>query len=159
MKNILVAYFSAAGTTAAAAETLARAAGADLYEIVPAAPYTEADLDWTDKHSRTTLEMKDSHSRPGLADRKAPVAGHDTIFLGYPIWWYKAPTLINTFLEAYDFSGKTIILFATSGGSGVEGSLPALQASAPGARMIAGKLLNGSPSEKTLKAWVGSLKL
>ena len=115
--NALVAYFSASGTTAKAAKVLAKAADADLYEIKPAIPYTRADLNWMDKGSRSSVEMSDKHSRPALADTDAPIAGHDVIFLGFPIWWYVAPTIVNTFLESYDFTGKTIILFATSGGS------------------------------------------
>lgn len=114
--NALVAYFSASGTTAKAAKVLAKAADADLYEIKPAIPYTRADLNWMDKGSRSSVEMSDKHSRPALADTDAPIAGHDVIFLGFPIWWYVAPTIVNTFLESYDFTGKTIILFATSGG-------------------------------------------
>ena len=114
----LVAYFSASGTTRKVAEELAAAIGADVYEIRPKAPYTRADLDWMDKKSRSTLEMKDPSSRPELADRDARIAEYDEVFLGFPIWWYVAPTIINTFLESYDFSGKKIVLFATSGGSG-----------------------------------------
>ena len=110
--NALVAYFSATGTTAKAAKALANAVGGELYEIKPAVPYTSADLNWTDKSSRSSEEMKDDHSRPALADTNAPVAGHDVIFLGFPVWWYVAPTILNTFLEAYDFTGKTIVLFA-----------------------------------------------
>ena len=122
MSRKLVAYFSASGTTAAAAKTLAEAAGADLYEIKPQTPYTRADLDWMNKKSRSSVEMNDRSFRPPLLDRDAPVADCDVIFLGFPIWWYVAPTIINTFLESYDFSGKTIVLFATSGGSGFGGS-------------------------------------
>lgn len=105
--NALVAYFSASGTTAKAAKVLAKAAGADLYEIKPAVPYTSADLNWMDKRSRSSVEMNDKQSRPALADTDAPVSKHDMIFLGFPIWWYTAPTIINTFLESYDFTGKT----------------------------------------------------
>ena len=118
MSKKLVAYFSASGTTAAVAKNLAKAAGAELYEIKPAVPYTRADLNWQDKQSRSSVEMRDKTSRPALADNDAPVAEHDTIFVGFPVWWYVAPTIINSFLEAYDFSGKKIVLFATSGGSG-----------------------------------------
>ena len=157
--NALVAYFSATGTTAAAAQTLANAVGADLYEIKPAVPYTSADLNWMDKRSRSSVEMKDPQSRPALADTNAPVAGHDVIFLGFPVWWYVAPTILNTFLEAYDFTGKTIVLFATSGGSGLGKSADGLKASAPGAKILDGRLLNGHPSEAELKAWVEGLKL
>ena len=159
MSHVLVAYFSASGVTAKAAETLARAAGADLYEIKPAVAYTGADLNWMDPQSRSSVEMKDKKSRPALADTDAPVAGHDVIFLGFPIWWYVAPTIINTFLESYDFSGKTIVLFATSGGSGLGGTAAALQGSAPGARIVSGRMLNGRLNEADLKTWVSGLKL
>lgn len=157
MNKALVAYFSASGVTAAVAKDLAQAAGADLYEIRPAVPYTRADLIWTDKNSRSSVEMRDPASRPALADHDAPVAGHDTILLGFPIWWYVAPTIINTFLESYDFSGKTIILFATSGGSGFGKTLQALSPSCPGAILKEGRLLNGRPSVTALKKWVASL--
>ena len=157
--DALVAYFSASGTTAKAAKALATAAGSDLYEIKPAIPYTSADLNWMDKHSRSSVEMNDKHSRPALADTDAPIAGHDVIFLGFPIWWYTAPTIINTFLEAYDFTGKTIVLFATSGGSGLGGTAAALQGSAPGARIVSGRMLNGRLNEADLKTWVSGLKL
>ena len=132
--NPLVAYFSATGTTARAAKTLAAAVGADLYEIRPAVPYTSADLNWMDKGSRSSREMQDKQSRPALADTDAPVASHDVIFLGFPVWWYVAPTLLNTFLEAYDFTGKTIVLFATSGGSNLGKSAAGLRPSAPAPR-------------------------
>ena len=157
--NALVAYFSASGTTAKAAKALAKAAGADLYEIKPAVPYTSADLNWMDKRSRSSVEMNDKHSRPALADTDAPVAGYDVIFLGFPMWWYTAPTIINTFLESYDFSGKTIVLFATSGGSGLGSTAAALQGSALGARIVSGRMLNGRVSENELKSWVSGLKL
>ena len=159
MKHILVAYFSASGVTARAAELLAGAVGADLYEIKPAVPYTRADLNWMDKQSRSSVEMQDKSSRPALADTDAPVAEHDVIFLGFPVWWYVAPTILNTFLEAYDFTGKTIVLFATSGGSGLGKSAEGLKGSAPGARILDGKMLNGRQSEKELKAWVDGLNL
>ena len=157
--NALVAYFSATGTTAKAAKTLASAAQADLYEIKPAVPYTGADLNWMDKRSRSSVEMNDKQSRPALADTDAPIAGYDVIFLGFPIWWYTAPTIINTFLERYDFTGKTIVLFATSGGSGLGKSAAALKESAPGAKILDGRLLNGRLNEDELKAWVSGLKL
>ena len=159
MKKPLVAYFSATGTTAKAAKALAKAVDADLYEIRPADPYTSADLNWMDKHSRSSVEMKDKGSRPALADTDAPVADHDVIFLGFPIWWYTAPTIINTFLERYVFTGKTVVLFATSGGSGLGKTAADLQASAPGARILDGRLLSGRLSEAELKAWVAALKL
>ena len=155
----LVAYFSATGTTAKAAKALAKAAGADLYEIKPAVPYTSADLNWMDKGSRSSVEMNDKHSRPALADTDAPVAGYDVIFLGFPIWWYMAPTIINSFLECYDFSSKTIVLFATSGGSGLGKSAAGLRPSAPEARIVAGRLLNGRLSENELKSWIDSMNL
>ena len=157
--NALVAYFSATGTTAKAAKALAKAVGGDLYEIKPAVPYTSADLDWTNKSSRSSLEMKDANSRPALADTTAPVAGHDVIFLGFPVWWYVAPTILNTFLEAYDFRGKTIVLFATSGSSGLGKSAAGLRPSAPGAKIVDGRMLNGSLNEAELKAWAEGLNL
>ena len=155
----LVAYFSATGTTAKAAQVLAHALGAELYEIKPAVPYTSADLNWMDKGSRSSVEMKDKHSRPALKDIDAPVAEHDVIFLGFPVWWYVAPTILNTFLEAYDFTGKTIVLFATSGGSGLGRSAAGLRASAPGARIVDGRLLNGQLSETELKSWAEKINL
>ena len=157
--NPLVAYFSATGTTAKAAKALAKAVGAQLYEIRPAVPYTSADLNWTDKGSRSSVEMRDKGSRPALRDTDAPVSGHDVIFLGFPVWWYVAPTLLNTFLEAYDFTGKTIVLFATSGGSGLGQSAAELRPSAPGARIVDGWMLNGKLDEAELKAWAAGLKL
>ena len=157
--NALVAYFSATGTPAKAAKALANAVGGDLYEIKPAVPYTGADLNWMDKSSRSSLEMKDAHSRPALADTNAPVAGHDVIFLGFPVWWYVAPTILNTFLEAYDFTGKTIILFATSGGSGLGKSAARLRPSAPGAKIVDGRMLNGRLDEAELRVWAEGLKL
>ena len=157
--NALVAYFSATGTTAKAAKALANAVGGTLYEIKPAVPYTSADLNWMDKGSRSSVEMKDPNSRPALADTDAPVAGHDVIFLGFPVWWYVAPTILNTFLEAYDFTGKTIVLFATSGGSGLGKSAAGLRSSAPGAKIVDGRMLNGHLKEAELKAWAEGLKL
>ncbi|WP_191396296.1 flavodoxin [Flavonifractor sp. An306] len=157
--NALVAYFSATGTTAKAAKALANAVGGALYEIKPAVPYTSADLNWMDKSSRSSVEMKDAHSRPALADTGAPVSGHDVIFLGFPVWWYVAPTILNTFLEAYDFTGKTIVLFATSGGSGLGKSADGLRPSAPGAKIMDGRMLNGHLNEAELSAWAEGLKL
>lgn len=159
--NALVAYFSAGGTTARAAKALAKAAGADLYEIRPAVPYTRADLNWTDRRSRSSVEMNDRHSRPALADPKLPIAmdKYNVIFLGFPIWWSAAPTIINTFLESGDFTGKTIILFATSGGSGLGQSAANLRPSAPGADIVNGKVLNGRLSEESLIFWIKHLEL
>lgn len=118
-KKVLVAYFSCTGTTESVAKAIAQSVKADLYKIAPLKPYTSADLDWNNKSSRSTLEMKDSHSRPQLANKKANIKAYDVIFIGYPIWWGKCPTIINTFMEAYDFNGKTVIPFATSGGSSI----------------------------------------
>lgn len=151
MSKKLVAYFSASGTTASVAKNLAKSSGADIYEIRPAVPYTKADLDWTNKQSRSSVEMRDKSSRPALADVSADIADYDTIFVGFPIWWYVAPTIINSFLEAYDFSGKKIVLFATSGGSGFGKAVASLQPSAPNATIVEGTLLNGSPNEAKLK--------
>ncbi len=153
MSKKLVAYFSASGTTARVADNLAKAAGADLYEIKPAVSYTKEDLNWMNKKSRSSVEMRDKSSRPALADTDADIAAYDTIFIGFPIWWYIAPTIINTFLEVYDFSGKKIVLFATSGGSGFGKAVDSLQPSAPDAEIIAGEILNGNPNEKKLKAF------
>lgn len=159
--NALVAYFSAGGTTARAAKALAKAAGADLYEIRPAVPYTRADLNWMDRNSRSSVEMNDRHFRPALADPKIPISidKYDVIFLGFPIWWSAAPTIINTFLESGDFTGKTIILFATSGGSGLGQSAANLRPSAPGADIVNGKVLNGRLSEESLISWIKHLEL
>ena len=158
MNKTLVAYFSASGTTAKVAEMLAKAANADIYEIKPAVPYTRADLDWMNKKSRSSVEMSDKSSRPKLADKSADIAGYDTVLLGFPIWWYVAPTIINTFLESYDFSGKKIVLFATSGGSGFGKTVEGLKGSVSAdAQIIEGKILNGKLSESELKAWVESL--
>ena len=158
MSKTLVAYFSASGTTARVAKELAQAAGADLYEIRPAVPYTKADLNWMDKNSRSSVEMNDKSSRPSLADRDADIAAYDTILLGFPIWWYVAPTIINTFLESYDFSGKKIVLFATSGGSGFGKAVAGLKPSvAADTAIVEGKLLNGRQTAESLKAWAESI--
>ncbi|HIV90150.1 MAG TPA: NAD(P)H-dependent oxidoreductase [Candidatus Eisenbergiella stercoravium] len=157
MSKTLVAFFSASGTTKRVAEKLAAAAGGDLYEIRPAVPYTGADLDWQDKHSRSSVEMSDPSSRPQLADKDAGIADYDRIFLGFPIWWYTAPAIIRSFLESYDFNGKTIILFATSGGSGLGKTAGELAGICPGAKIIEGRLLNGNPSEAALKQWAESV--
>lgn len=155
MSKILVAYFSASGKTAKVAETLAKTAGADLYEIKPEIPYTNADLNWMNKNSRSSVEMSDKSSRPAIADKNADISGYDTILLGFPIWWYVAPTIINTFLENYDFSGKKIVLFATSGGSGFGKTLDGLKGSVSAdTEIVEGKLLNGKLSENELKKWV-----
>ena len=158
MSKKLVAYFSASGVTANVAKELAKAADADLYEIKPEVPYTKADLDWQDASSRSSVEMRDKSSRPALADGDANIANYDVVFVGFPIWWYVAPTIINTFLEKYDFSGKTIILFATSGGSGFGNTVKELKGSVSETAVIKeGKLLNGGPTAAGLKSWVESL--
>ena len=149
MNKKLVAYFSASGSTARLAKQLAEAAGADLYEIRPAVPYTSADLNWQNKQSRSSVEMSDHSSRPELADKNADIAAYDTIYVGFPVWWYIAPTIINSFLESYDFSGKKIILFATSGGSGFGKAVENLKPSAPDAEIIEGKV---NPSVKDIEA-------
>lgn len=158
MSKTLVAYFSASGVTAGVAGKLAQAAEGDLYEIRPLEPYTDADLDWTNKRSRSSIEMQDLSSRPALADRNADIAGYDTIFLGFPIWWGVAPAIVNTFLESYDFSGKKIVLFATSGGSGFGRTGEALKASVSAeTELITGKLLNRRQTVADLKKWVESI--
>lgn len=156
MSKTLVAFFSASGVTKRAAEKLADAINADLYEIRPAVPYTRADLNWQDKHSRSSVEMNAPSSRPELADKTADIATYERIFLGFPIWWYTAPTIIRSFLEGYDFSGKTIVLFATSGGSGLGKTAKELSSSCPGAILKEGRLLNGNLSKDTLKQWTDS---
>lgn len=148
-----MAYFSASGVTARAAKALAEAAGADLYEIKPRAPYTAADLDWMNKKSRSSLEMNDPASRPELADTGADVEGADVIFVGFPVWWYTAPTIIKTFLEAYDFTGKVIVPFATSGGSDLGKTGETLQAVVPHAAVKTGKMLNGRLDPAGLQRW------
>ena len=154
----LVAYFSASGQTAKLAKTLAGVTGGDLFEIVPETAYTAADLDWMDKKSRSTIEMKDPKSRPAIAGKVADMAQYDTVFVGFPIWWYQAPRIIETFLESYDFSGKTVIPFATSGGSGMGGTNKALAPSCTGARLVEGKVFRSSTNADTLREWVKTLK-
>ena len=149
MSKKLVAYFSAGGNTAALAKKLAAAASADLFEIEPAVRYTAQDLDWMNKQSRSSVEMSDHSSRPAIAGTKSDLAEYDTVYVGFPIWWYIAPTIINTFLESGDFSGKRIILFATSGGSGFGKAADNLRGSAVGAEIIEGKV---NPSDSDIKA-------
>lgn len=158
-KKILVAYFSASGATAKAAWKLSEAIGADLHEIKPAVPYSSVDLNWMDKKSRNSVEMNDPSSRPAIAEKLPDMEKYDVVFLGFPIWWYVAPTIINTFLESYDFSGKTIIPFATSGGSNLGRTNDRLKSSCPGATLLQGRMLNGSLSEASLKKWVEELNL
>ena len=156
-RKTLVAYFSATGTTMEAATKLAKVANADLHEIVPAVPYTPADLNWRDKKSRSTLEMEDKSSRPAIANKVENMEQYDTVFVGYPIWWYIAPTIINTFLEQYDLTGKTVVPFFTSGGSGAGETMRYLKPSAPGANWVDPKNLNYM-GEAEMKSWVQSLK-
>lgn len=158
MAKILVAYFSASGVTARVAKRLADAVGADLYEIKPEKVYTKEDLDWMNPSSRSSKEMKGNLPYPELADEEANVQSYEVIMTAFPIWWYQAPTIINRFLESYDFSGKKIILFATSGGSGFGKTAEKLRGSvAADTEIIEGKILNGNPSKEELAAWVESL--
>ena len=157
MSKKLVAYFSASGVTAKVAETLAEAIGADIFEIEPKVPYTEADLNWMEKNARSTIEMNDPASRPEIAVKRDNMKDYDTIFVGFPIWWYVAPTIINTFLESYDFSGKTVIPFATSGGSGMGKTEAVLHALCPDSvNWKSGKMLNGYDRAQ-MEAWVRTL--
>lgn len=160
MRKVLVAYFSATGTTAKAAALLAGVLNADTHEIKPKVPYTKEDLNWMDANSRSSLEMNDKTSRPEIGGSEVRTADYDVIFLGFPIWWYVAPTIINSFLEKHNFSGKKIVLFATSGGSGfgktVEGIKPSVAADT---EIIEGRLLNGALSAESVKAWTDGLEL
>lgn len=158
MSRKLVAFFSASGVTAGAARVLADALNADLYEIAPKTPYTDADLDWRDANSRSSLEMKDKTSRPEIADTDARAADYDVILLGFPIWWYIAPTIVNTFLEKYDFSGKKILLFATSGGSGFGETVTWLKGSVAESAVIEeGMLQKGRQDAEAWKTWAAGL--
>lgn len=159
MSRKLVTYFSASGVTAKVAERLSEAIGADLYEIEPQVAYTKADLDWMDKKSRSTIEMNDPASRPAISGKRDNMDVYDVVFVGFPIWWYVAPTIINTFLESYDLTGKTIIPFATSGGSGMGKTNEKLIPSCPGAKLLEGKVLASNIKIAELNAWVESLKL
>ena len=157
MAKNLVAYFSASGVTAKVAGRLAQAVGADLFEITPAQPYMAADLDWTDKSSRSTVEMDDPASRPVITGMPDNLAAYDTVFIGFPIWWYTAPTIIKTFLEAGDFTGKRIALFATSGGSGMGKTQRDLEPCAPAATWLGGDRMSASATVDELTAWVAKL--
>ena len=157
MSKTLVAYFSASGVTARLAKSLAETIGADLFEIQPETPYTDADLNWNNKSSRSSVEMNDKAARPAIASPAADVAKYDTIFVGFPIWWYEAPRIIQTFLESSDFSGKTVIPFATSGGSGLGKTASILQKSCPAAHVLPGKRMSASADIQELSAWVKSL--
>ncbi len=159
MSKKLVAYFSASGVTADLAKNLAAAAGADLYEIKPVTPYTKPDLNWMDKKSRSTIEMHDLSFRPASTTKNADITAYDTIFVGFPIWWYIAPTIINTFLESYDFSGKTIVLFATSGGSGFGKTVEGLKPSVSETTVLKeGKVFRSGQSVSALKSWLETLQ-
>ena len=155
--NALVAYFSATGTTARAARELAGAINADLFEIVPEKPYTSADLNWNDKNSRSSREMADEKCRPAVAGDGPDMSAYDTVFVGFPIWWYVEPRIIDTFLEAHDFSGKTVVPFATSGGSGLGKAPQRMATLAPGSTVTEGRLLNGRLDADDLRAWAEGL--
>ena len=153
-KKSLVAYFSASGVTAKAAEKIAAVAGADLYEIQPEEPYTPADLNWMDKKSRSTVEMDDPKCRPAIAEAVEDMEQYDTVWVGFPVWWYVEPRIVDTFLESYDFAGKKMIPFATSGGSGIQKAEKSLREHCPAADWKPGKLLNGG----NIEAWVKEMQ-
>ena len=157
MSKVLIAYFSASGVTARVAREMAEAVGADLYEIRPETPYTSADLDWRKKTSRSSLEMDDPACRPPIQEPVRNMEQYDTVLVGFPIWWYVAPTIVKTFLESYDFSGKTVIPFATSGGSGMGRTVDVLKGVCPVARFLPGKRLDSDASAEEVTAWVKSL--
>ena len=154
MSKTLVAYFSASGVTEKVATKLAEAAGADMFEIKPEQVYTKADLNWMDKKSRSSVEMNDRSSRPAIASKVENMSQYDAVFVGFPVWWYREPSIIDTFMEAYDFSGKKVIPFCTSGGSGLGDTAKNLKELAPGARVVDGKRFSPRVTEKDLKEWV-----
>ena len=158
MSNKLVAYFSATGRTAKAAEKFAEGIGADVYEIRPETAYTRADLNWMNRRSRSSVEMNDKSSRPAIVKGDADLSDYDTVYLGFPIWWYVAPTVVNTFLEAYDFAGKKIVLFATSGSSDFGNTAAELRPSAPGAEITEAKVLSGIITEGKIQGLIDSCK-
>lgn len=157
MEKVLVAYFSASGVTAGVAKELAKAAEADLFEIVPQQIYTNEDLNWRDKKSRSSVEMNDKSCRPAIASTVESMEQYDKVFIGFPIWWYREPSIIDTFMESYDFSGKTVIPFCTSGGSGLGEAPKNMQRLAPAAKVLSGKRLSANANEKELKVLVNSL--
>ena len=159
MNKTLVAYFSVSGQTAKLAKTIAEVTGGDLFEIAPETPYTARDLDWNDKTSRSTIEMKDPKSRPAIAGRVGDMTQYDTVFVGFPIWWYQAPRIIETFLESYDLSGKTVIPFATSGGSGMGGEDILKAACTEETRWLPGKRLSSRESAVSVQKWIDSLNI
>ena len=157
--KVLVAYFSATNTTEGVAEHIANGLNAELYEIVPEQPYTSADLDWNDNDSRSTIEMNDPNARPAISGSVENMEQYDVVFIGYPIWWYDAPRIVSTFMESYDFSGKTIVPFCTSGGSGIGSSASNLEKLTSNAEWLDGQRLNGSDSQDQVMEWVNSLGL
>ena len=157
MSKVLVAYFSASGVTADLSKRLADAIGAELYEIKPEQAYTAADLNWQDKQSRSSVEMNDRSSRPAIGNKVGNMEQYDTVFVGFPIWWYREPSIIDTFMEQYDFSGRKVVPFCTSGGSGLGPSGSNMQALAPGAKVVAGKRISSGISEAELKKWAESV--
>ncbi len=159
MSKVLVAYFSASGITKGVAEKLANVVEGDLYEIIPKKPYTKADLNWMDKNSRSSIEMQDKSFRPAIIGTVENMKEYDIVYVGFPIWWYVAPTIINTFLESYDLSGKTIIPFATSGGSGMGNTVEELKPSAIGAKVLNGERFKASVTERELENWVHKLEI
>ena len=159
MKKILVAYFSASGETKKLAKTIAGVTGGDLFEIAPQVPYTAADLDWMDAGSRSTVEMKDKKSRPAMAGQVQDMGQYETVFVGFPIWWYQAPRIIETFLESYDFTGKKVVPFATSGGSGLGKTEDILKAVCPAAQWLPGKRLSSGESAGAVQGWVDKLDI
>lgn len=159
MSSKLVAYFSASGTTARAAQSLASALDADLFEIIPEIPYSSADLNWNNSASRSSVEMNDDACRPGVSSMVDHMESYDTVFVGFPIWWYVEPRIIDTFLESYNFEGKTIVPFATSGGSGLGKAPQRMQTIAKGSTVKPGKLLNGRQNAASLQQWVSEMGL
>ena len=159
MSKKIVTYFSAGGNTRTLAKTLAEAAGAELYEIRPELPYERKDLNWMDKQSRSTLEMQDPNCRPAMAAQEIPAEEADVIFLGFPIWWYREPSIIDSFLDAYDFTGKTVVPFFTSGGSELGEGQGRIEKLAKGAKVLEGRRFRASASESELKNWLAALKL
>ena len=157
MGKSLVAYFSASGVTKKVASKLASATGADLFEIVPKELYTKADLNWMDKKSRSSVEMNDRNSRPEIASAVDDMSKYDKVYVGFPVWWYREPSIIDTFMESYDFAGKTVIPFCTSGGSGLGDSAKNMQALASGVKVIDGKKFSSGVSEEELKKWADSI--
>ena len=158
MSKVLVAYFSASGVTRRVAENLAKSAGADLFEIVPEQIYTNADLNWQDKKSRSSVEMNDRNSRPVISSKIDDIKQYSHVFVGFPVWWYREPSIIDTFMESYDWNGITVIPFCTSGGSGLGDAGKNMQILGKGAKVIDGKRLSGNASEEDLKTWINGLQ-